>query len=173
MANPPDDPLTRVLVEPTGDEFRALLNWPFEDAFVQRMLADDIPVLARLGDFWAWLYRDAGGQTVGFGTLQVCDNYAQFTGGARHTYIPLLAKNPLVQRGGIGSIIVRHLVEQARVVFRGTPGCHRDLFLDVYTTSAAAIRVYQRSGFAQVTPDTYADELEGGKEYLVMAQRVG
>ena len=171
-ADQTDDSLTPVLVDPAGDEFRAVAGWPFEDVFVSRMLADDIPVRAKLGNFLAWLYRDADGQTVGFGTLQVCDIYSQFTGGASHTYIPLLAKNPAVRRGGVGTFIVGHLVAEAQRVARDVPGCHWSLFLDVYTASAAAIHVYSKSGFVQISPGAYSDELEGGKEYLVMARRV-
>ena len=60
--------------------------------------------------------------------------------------------------------------EAALLASRGL--CHDVLFLDVYTTSEKAIRVYMECGFATVSPEPIPDPQEGGKTYIVMAKRI-
>jgi hypothetical protein len=46
------------------------------------------------------------------------------------------------------------------------------LFLDVYTTSEKAIRVYTDCGFGTISPEPISDIQEGGKTFIVMAKRI-
>lgn len=119
-----------------------------------------------------WVYRDPDGRLVGFGTLDVCDDYAGFTAGQAHPYIPLLAVNPTIKSLGYGTAIVRHLADEAALLAAGPGGCHDVLFLDVYTTSEKAIAVYRAAGFVTMTAEPIPDASVGGKLYLVMAKRL-
>jgi GNAT superfamily N-acetyltransferase len=95
----------------------------------------------------------------------------EFTGGKLHPFIPLLAINPTIKSRGYGTSIVCHLIDEAALLaLRGL--CHDVLFLDVYTTSDKAIRVYTECGFATVSPEPIPDPQEGGKTYSVMAKRI-
>src|SRR5271170_1987344 len=97
-------------------------------------------------------YRDPEGSLVGFGTLDMSGECCEYTGGKLHPYIPLLAINPTIKSRGYGTSIVRHLIDEAALlVLRGV--CHDVLFLDVYTTSEKAIRVYTECGFTTVTSE--------------------
>jgi ribosomal protein S18 acetylase RimI-like enzyme len=88
-----------------------------------------------------------------------------------HAYIPLLAINPTIKSQGYGTSIVRHLIdESALLALHGQ--CHDVLFLDVYTASQKAIRVYTECGFTTVSPDPIPDPNESGKTYIVMAKRI-
>ena len=118
-----------------------------------------------------WTYRDPDGSLIGFGTLDVCGECGEFTGGKLHPYLPLLAINPTIKSRGYGTSIVRHLIDEAALLaLRGL--CHDVLFLDVYTASEKAIRVYTECGFATVSPEPIPDPQEGGKTYIVMAKRI-
>lgn len=171
MAQPPPIPLTAVLIRLDGNEFQAISGWPYADPFVRSLLQEDIPQRVQFGNCSVWTYRDPDGSLVGFGTLDVCSECSEFTGGKFHPYIPLLAINPTIKSRGYGTSIVHHLIgEAALLALRGL--CHDVLFLDVYTTSEKAIRVYTRCGFATVSPEPIPHPKEGGKTYIVMAKRI-
>ncbi|HET6573673.1 MAG TPA: GNAT family N-acetyltransferase [Fimbriiglobus sp.] len=164
--------LTPVLVHPSSPVFAEISAWPFADPFVSRLLRDDIPQRVQFGNCRLWAYRDPDGQLVGFGTLDVCEDYSVYTAGKPHPYIPLLAANPTVKSKGYGTTIVRHLIDEAALLGYYLGECHDVLFLDVYTTSVKAIEVYTNCGFIPVTDPPIPDPQEGGKLYIVMARRV-
>jgi GNAT superfamily N-acetyltransferase len=164
-------PLTAVPIGLQSSEFEAISGWPFADPFVTRLLRDDIPQRVQFGNCRIWIYRDPNRSLVGFGTLDVCDECRDFTGGRAHPYIPLLARNPTMKRQGYGTSIVRHLIDEAALLAL-QDSCHDVLFLDVYTSSPEAIRVYTKCGFTPVTEQPIPDPQEGGKTYIVMARRV-
>lgn len=171
MAHGPPIPLTAVLVGLDSSEFHAIASWPFADPFVNRLLQEDVPQRVQFGNCRIWTYRDPDGSLVGFGTLDVCSECAAFTGGKLHPYIPLLAVNPTIKSRGYGTSIVRHLIDEAALLaLLGL--CHDVLFLDVYTTSEKAIRVYTECGFATISPEPIPDLQECGKTYIVMAKRI-
>lgn len=165
-------PLTPVPIDLDSPEFEAISGWPFADSFVTRLLQYDVPQRVRFGNCRLWIYRDPDGRFVGFGTLDVCDDYREYTDDQAHPYIPLIAVNPTIKSLGYGTTIVRHLIDEAALLACRPGTCHDVLFLDVYTTSAKAIEVYTSCGFVPVTPEPVPDVLEGGKPYLVMARRV-
>jgi GNAT superfamily N-acetyltransferase len=171
MAHGPPVPLTPTLIGLDSSEFQAISGWPFADAFVRRLLQEDIPQRVQFGHCAIWTYRDPDGSLVGFGTLDVCGECAEFTGGKLHPYIPLLAINPTIKSQGYGTSIVRHLIDEAAMLALFGQ-CHDLLFLDVYTTSEKAIGVYLKCGFTTISPEPIADPDEGGKTYVVMAKRV-
>lgn len=163
--------LTPVLISLESDEFEAISGWPYADPFVGRLLRDDIPQRVQFDNCRIWTYRDPAGSFVGFGTLDVCYDCREYTDDKLHAYIPLLAVNPTIKSMGYGTSIVRHLIDEAALLaLQGL--CHPVLFLDVYTSSDKAIRVYEQCGFTSVTPEPIADEKEGGKTYIVMAKRI-
>jgi GNAT superfamily N-acetyltransferase len=171
MAHGPPVPLTAVLIGLDSSEFQAISGWPFADAFVRRLLQEDIPQRVQFGNCSVWTYRDPDGSLVGFGTLDRCGDCSEYTGGKLHPYIPLLAINPTIKSRGFGTGIVRHLIDEAALLaLRGL--CHDVLFLDVYTTNEKAIRVYTECGFAIVSPEPVRDPQESGKTYIVMAKRI-
>ncbi len=144
--------LTPSLVDHTSPEFLEISSWPYADEFVERLLKNDIPARSLWNEGRIWVYRDPSKAIVGFGTLDVCDDYRDYTAGRSHTYVPLLAVNPAAQ--GLGTSIMRHLIDEAAVrVRRG--GCHDVLFLDVYEFSKAAIALYTKVRFQQ--PDDRAN----------------
>ena len=120
-----------------------------------------------------WVYRAPTGDIVGFGTLDVCKDYEQFTGGKRHSYIPLLAVHPAFQKRGYGRSIVEHLSAEA-VLIAQSPGDFSDLlFLDVYTANQGAISLYNKCGFVTLNPSTpIQDSQEGNETYVIMARSV-
>jgi ribosomal protein S18 acetylase RimI-like enzyme len=161
--------LTPVPVTLSSPEFGAILDWPFSDAYVSRLLRHDIPRRVKFGNCQIWAYRNPENRIAGFGTIDVCDDWREFAGGQLHPYIPLLAVNPTIQSQGYGTSIVRHLIAEA-ALRKMSSGCHDVLYLDVYSTNDRAIALYTRCGFQEVARRT--DPLEGGKEYVLMAQRV-
>lgn len=164
-------PLSPVLIGLESPEFETISGWPFADSFVKRLLQEDLPQRVQFGNCKIWAYRAPNGQLVGFGSLDVSTECLEFTQGKAHPYIPLLAINPLIRSLGYGTSIVRHLIDEAALLtLRGH--CHDVLFLDVYTSSEKAIRVYTDCGFVTVTPEAIVDPQEGGKSYIIMAQRV-
>ena len=165
-------PLAPVPISLDSSEFVTICEWPFADPFVARLLRGDMPQRVRYGDGRIWVYRDPAGQLVGFGTIDVCDFYGEFTSGRPHPYIPLLAVNPTIKSLGYGTTIVEHLIGEAALLVNRPGGCHDVLYLDVYTTSTKAISLYTLCGFEQVTPNPVPDPLEGGKTYIVMRKRV-
>ncbi len=171
------DTRTPILLVPeliglNSPEFTDLTAWPFEDAFVGRLLAEDIPQRVRRSNCQVWLYRDPDGQAVGFGTLDLSREYEKYASGSTHPYIPLLAANPTIKSRGYGTSIAQHLIAEATVL-AAAGQCGDILFLDVYTSSEKAIALYTKSGFVQATPEPIPDEAEGGKLYIVMTKNVG
>ncbi len=167
-------PLTPILIELDSPEFQTISDWQFEDSFVGRLLRDDIPQRVQFNDCKLWVYHDPDSRVVGFGTIDVCKDYSEYVDRRPHPYIPLLAKNPTLKSLGYGTSIVRHLIGEAvLLVHRYTPGmCSDVLFLDVYTSSERAIRLYHNSGFVKLTDEPLQDPDHGGKPYIVMAKRV-
>jgi GNAT superfamily N-acetyltransferase len=165
-------PLIPALIRLGSAEFEAISGWPFADPFVLRLLRNDIPQRVQFGNCRIWIYRDPEGRLVGFGTLDVCDDYRMYTSGRAHPYIPLLAVNPTIKSLGYGTTIVQHLIAEAALLACRPGGCHDVLYLDVYTTSSKAIEVYTACGFVSVTPEPIPDVQDGGKLYIVMAKRV-
>src|SRR5438045_280890 len=114
MSTPPPIPVTPILILPGDSQYKNILAWPFAErpfyeGQVLRLLKNDIPyrVMYSAGASMVWVYRDPDGNTVGFGTLDLCREYARFTDGKYHTYIPLLAVNPAFRRRGHGRSIVQ------------------------------------------------------------------
>ncbi len=165
-------PLTPVPVELDAAEFKEICGWSFADPFVGRLLRDDIPQRMLFGNGRTWVYRNPESQMVGFGTIDVCEDCADFTAGKPHTYIPLLAVNPMAQRCGHGTSIVHHLIGEAAILVRHKACSHDVLFLDVYAANAAAIKVYETCGFQTITVEPILDPDEGGSPYIIMAKRV-
>src|SRR5438105_3664538 len=116
MAHGPPIPLTAVLIQLDSPEFEAISGWPFADRFVRRLLQDDIPQRVQFNNCTIWTYRDPDGRLVGFGTLDVCGDCREFTGGKPHLYIPLLAVNPTIKSLGYGTSIVHHLIDEAALL---------------------------------------------------------
>ena len=135
------------------------------------MLHHDIRQRALLSNCRIWIYRDPENRCVGFGTLDVCSDYEQYTSGQPHPYIPLLAVNPTLKSLGYGSSILNHLIDEAAVLARNELS-HEFLLLDVYLSSERAIKLYDEQGFVRITPDPVEDPIEG-KPFIVMAKRVG
>ena len=130
------------------------------------------PRVQREGAF-VWAYQDRDRNTVGFGSLSVCDDYGRFTGGQPHCYIPLLGVNPAFQRRGHGRRIVEHLTAEAASSARSGESCSDVLFLDVYVENRNAISLYEKCGFAILNPDAPdADPQENNELYFVMGRKV-
>ena len=171
-------PLAPIRIFPGDEEYQALLTWPFAaDPFYEgqviRILQKDIPFRVKYTFGLVWVYKDSNGNSVGFGTLDVCKDYERFTGGLFHSYIPLLAVNPSFQRLGHGKSIVQHLLGEAVLIARSPADFSDFLFLDVYTANAGAISLYEKQGFEILNLDCpIPDSEENNEPYLVMAKRV-
>jgi ribosomal protein S18 acetylase RimI-like enzyme len=165
-------PLTPIPIGLDSPEFKTICDWPFDDSYVGRLLRDEIPERVQRGTGRIWIYREPGGQPVGFGTLDVRDHYRHFTGGKDHPYIPLLAVNPTIKSLGYGTSIVGHLAGEAALLACGPCPCHDVLFLDVYASNEKAIRLYEKCGFRNLLDEPIPDPAEDGKPYLIMARRV-
>ena len=92
-------PLNAVRTDPNQTEYKALLDWPFSaQPFyvrqVRELLQYDIPHRVTYSFGLVWIYRNPAGDAIGFGVLDVCEEYQQFTSGKNHCYIPLLAVHP-------------------------------------------------------------------------------
>jgi len=172
MADRTPIPLTPFSVELGTPEFSEICGWHFDDPYIGRLLRDDIPQRMLFGKGQTWVYRDPEKRLVGFGTIDVCDEYGPFTGGCLHPYIPLLAVNPGSRGHGHGTSIVRHLIGEAAILARLQSGVHDVLFLDVYVANERAIRLYRKCGFETITAESIPDPLENGAPYIIMAMRV-
>ena len=165
--------LRPILIPIVSDTFDAIIGWPFADQYISRLLRSDIPQRARFNRCRVWTYRDPQNRLVGFGTLNLCSDYKDLTGGLRHPYIPLLAVNPTLKSLGYGTSIVRHLIDEAVLISfssQGTDICGV-LFLDVYQSNAKAISLYNKNGFIQIG-DEVPDPHENDQPYIIMAQSV-
>lgn len=169
--------LTPVRTIPESSEFQALLTWPFpEHPFylgqVKRVLQNDIPQRFAYGWCLIWLYRDSAGNIVGFGSLDLSEEYARFTGDKPHPYLPVLTVHPHFQNRGHGRRIVEHLVAHAAVAVRNMPYVSTLLFLDVYQANPA-LSLYAKCGFEILNPDSpIPDPNENNEPYFVMARNV-
>jgi ribosomal protein S18 acetylase RimI-like enzyme len=152
--------------------FAEILRWKFEEPFVRRLLIDDIPQRTLFGGCRMICYSNSEREIVGFGTIQRSDEFAALTEGRDHPYIPLLGVDPAKRGKGYGRQIVEHLILLAWHMAREKGGnCHDVLFLEVYETSAAAIRLYQKCGFQKAIDEPIFDPDEN-KRYFVMSKRV-
>jgi ribosomal protein S18 acetylase RimI-like enzyme len=179
MTTPTPIPLTPVLTAPNENDYQAILTWPFApqpfyEGQVIRLLQHDIPLRVLHSMCLVWVYRDPDGNAVGFGTLDFCKDYEQFTGGKVHAYIPLLAVNPGFQKRGHGRSIVEHLIAEAEAWVHGLTELSDLLFLDVYVANHPAIKLYEKYGFVTLNPDTpEPDPGENNEGFFVMARKVG
>lgn len=168
----PGSTLTPTPVEIPSPIFTAIKQWGFEDEFVARILADDIPQRARYQWGRVWVYQDSAGSMVAFGTLDMCNDYPQLTEGKHHTYIPLLAVHPDHRGRGYGRVVVDHLVSEAACEVRdNADALDHAVFLDVYEESVAAYKLYLKCGFVALGSDWSVDPING-KRYRIMAKRV-
>jgi len=171
-------PLTAVRTAPGEAEYQALLGWPFAaqpfyEGQVIRLLQNDIPHRVMYSFGLVWVYRDPDANTVGFGTLDACKEYDQFTGGKVHCYMPLLAVNPAFQKRGHGRSIVEHLIAEAVLIAQSPADISDLLFLDVYTANQGAISLYDKCGFVTLNPGApIPDPPENNETYIIMAKRV-
>lgn len=163
-------PLTPVPIEVMGREFADILCWPFADTYVTQLLREDIPRRVKFGYCQVWTYMDPAGRSVGFGTLDICDDWADFSDNAFHPYIPLLATNPNIRSLGYGSSIVRHLIAEAAILANRI--CTDTLFLDVYKNNTKAIDLYEKFGFVKVVEEAFTDPDQDDALYFVMAKIV-
>jgi len=171
MSDNPSILLSPTYTEPSGDEFTTICRWPFADPYVNRLLREDVPQRARSGNGRITVYRDPAGEPVGFGTIDVCNDYGSLTGNRLHPYIPLLAVRPGYEGRGYGTFIVRHLIGEAALISCRGDGCHDVLFLDVYTSNAPAIALYRKCGFVNIKDEPLLDAIEK-RTYFVMARKV-
>ena len=171
MTERPIIPLAPVLIELADPKFAAICLWSFADPFVARLLREDVPQRVKFNHCRIWIYLDPQNEIVGFGTLDFCDDYRQLTNNLIHPYIPILAVHPDKQNLGHGKTIVGHLIMEAALVACFTKDCHDALFLEAYTSSVNAIKLYRRCGFECISDTPYFDSKEE-KEYLVMVRRV-
>jgi ribosomal protein S18 acetylase RimI-like enzyme len=169
MVQRPTIPLTAVLVDLDSPVFEAVRSWSYADSFVGRILNDDIPQRVQYGNASIWAYADPDKRLVGFGVMDVCDDYSSLTGGTAHPHIPLLAVNQESQGKGHGNSIVKHLIGQAAICARR--GWYNVVFLEVYTTSAAAISLYQKHLFEKVSEEPVYDTAEK-QFYYIMGRQV-
>ncbi len=171
-------PLKAIQTAPGEPEYQALLAWPFAaqpfyEGQVLRLLKQDIPHRVTYSFGLVWVYRDPDGNTVGFGTLEVCKEYERFTGGKYHCYIPLLAVSPAFQKRGHGRSIVEHLVTEATLIAQSPADISDLLFLDVYAANQGAISLYTKCGFTILNADApIPDPQENNEPYFIMARRV-
>lgn len=157
-------------VEFVSPEFESVASWPFEDDFVSRLLATDISQRMQYSNCRLWIYRNPDNEAIGFGTLEVSDYYSEYASGLRHTYISLLALKPNVGRRGYGTSIVRRLIAVAAKVPAADTLCDTLLFLDVYSASTAAIRLYDKCGFNRLLDAPLIDAQADGKPYYIMTK---
>jgi ribosomal protein S18 acetylase RimI-like enzyme len=171
-------PLTALRIVPGEEEYQALLTWPFPaelfyEGQVTRLLRSDIPFRVQYSNGLVWVYQDPHGNSVGFGTLDLCKDYEQFTNGRLHLYIPLLAVNPPFQRLGHGRSIVEHLIGEAVLTTSRASVFSDLLFLDVYAANVGAITLYEKMGFEILNRDCPLFDLEEkNAPYFVMAKRI-
>jgi ribosomal protein S18 acetylase RimI-like enzyme len=171
-------PLTPVRTAIGDAEFQAILDWqfpptPFYEAQVQRLLTQDVPHRMAFSGCSLWTYRDPHGNIVGFGTLDLCHEYQQFTAGKPHYHLPVLAVNPAFQRRGHGRSIIEHLIAEAAAIAQASTDLADLMFLDVYTANQAAISLYVKCGFVVLNPNNpIADPAENNETYVAMARRI-
>lgn len=172
MAERKPIPLVPVQIGVRGPEFEEITSWAFADPFVARILRVDLPQRTQFGNCRLWIYKDPKNQIVGLGSIDVCQDYGEFTGGKPHPYIPLVAVNPSIKSQGYGTTILKHLIAEAALLASGPRPCHDILFLDVYVASKKAIDLYRSCGFSTISPKPIPDPREEGKPYIIMAKKV-
>jgi len=176
MSAPKSIPLVPIRTAPGLRDYLDLLMWPFSphqffEVQITRLLQSDIPYRVMFSNGLVWVYRDPDGNTVGFGTLDICNEYDRFTGGRIHVFIPLLAVNPGFQKRGHGRTIVQHLIAESTGIIQSQSETSSILFLDVYRANSGAIALYEKCGFAVLNPDTpIPDPQENNEPYFIMAK---
>jgi ribosomal protein S18 acetylase RimI-like enzyme len=161
-------------IELDSAEFQEICGWPFvdeRDAYVNRMLRNDIPKRKEDWDTEIWAYRDPNGELVGFGTIDLCTDYADYADDRRHPYIPLLAVKPSKEGRGIGTKIVQHRIAQA-VILVHRVDCSDVLFLDVYEDKENVIRLYEKPecGFEKLPRKPIPDDRENNRTFIIMTK---
>jgi ribosomal protein S18 acetylase RimI-like enzyme len=164
-------PLTPIPVGLDSPEFAEIRGWFDDDNYIGRLLRDDIPQRVRFSTGRIWIYRDPDDQIAGFGTLEVCALYSDFTKGQHHVYIPLLAVNPTREGRGYGTSIVNHLISESVPLARAFAGCQEALLLDVYESNKKAIKLYEKCGFIEVSDKPRPDPDENDWPYIIMMFR--
>ena len=180
MSTPPQlIPLMPTEVSPNDRQYQDLLTWPFPTTpfyvgQVVRLLTSDIPQRVVYGTGMVWVFRDAANNVVGFGALDICKEYSQWTGGKHHVYIPVLAVHPHFQRQGHGRTILAHLLQESRlIVSQNAAHCSDDVFLDVYSKNSDAISLYQKCGFVVLNATApIPDSQENNETYVIMAKKL-
>ena len=164
-------PLKAVQIELDSTEFQEICGWQFQEDYVRRLLREDIPQRKEDWETQIWTFRDPTGELVGFGTIEVCDEYDRETERRTHPYIPLLAVKPSRERRGHGTQIVRHLISEA-VILMHNRGCHDVLFLDVYEDKLDAIHLYEKPecGFRKLPGKPIPDDRENGRTFIIMTK---
>jgi len=164
-------PLAPKAIGLNDSEFKTISCWSFADAYVGRLLREDVPFRMRFKNGRMWAYRDPDGQLVGFGSLDFCNDYSRYTDGLTHPYIPLLAANPGIKSRGYGTSILQHLVTEAALYSKWFR-YNGILFLDVYSSNDRAIQLYERCQFEKIHDEPLLDPEEDNKPYFIMARRV-
>jgi ribosomal protein S18 acetylase RimI-like enzyme len=160
-----------------SQEFQSILNWPFPSqpfyaGQVRQVISVDIPHRMVFGACQMWTYLDQQLNTVGFGTLDFCMDYASLSGGNLHGYIPVLAVHPSFTGQGHGHRIVDHLIAEAKAAASGG-SCSNLLFLDVYVANTPAISLYRKHGFTVLNQSNpISDQAQNNEPYYVMAARI-
>lgn len=166
-------PIKPVLIGGDSPQFSGICGWQFSShEYVGRLLREDIPQRERFSKGRIWIYRDLSEQIVGFGTLDLCADYGDFTGGQPHPYIPLLGVNPSMEGRGHGRTNVHHLIGEAALFAAAQTGYHHGVFLDVYADNRRAIELYRRCGFAEVSDKPRSDPAEGDRLYIIMCCQI-
>ena len=166
-------------IHPAHPDYAAIMGWPFPSApfYVSQvldLLRDDLPHRVLFSSHcFVWLYRDSAGTPVGFGCLDVCDEYLQYADGRSHCYVPVLAVHPEHKGNGYGKQIVEHLVSES-VLFHESPHDLSDLLLlDVYQANTPAIGLYAKCGFDTLNVDNpMIDAKQNNEPFVVMARKL-
>jgi ribosomal protein S18 acetylase RimI-like enzyme len=173
MAQKAPPNLQAVPIDHDCDEYRhEISGWPFQHEYIGNLLTFDIPRRSAAGgeDFQIYSFRDEKQETVGLGTLDICDEYKELANNQLHAYIPLLAVRPDKQGLGYGKSIVQYLIGEATVtVAASNGGLSNLLFLDVYTYNTGAIALYEKSGFVKIDQE---HDNRWNMDYVIMATNV-
>lgn len=176
--SPPSNALEDCRVFLGEAEFNSLSEWPFRsDPFyegqVPRLLKSDIAHRLANGPCRVWAFRNSANELVGFGCLDICQEYSALTRGKDYIYIPLLAVHPQFQGRGYGRTIVEFLISQAQLLLLEEETLSGLLLLDVYEENIPAVALYQKYGFEILNPSNPSvDANEGGELYFIMGKKL-
>ena len=166
-------------IQPLQAEYKSLLDWPFPASpfygpQTLDILRNDIPTRITYGTCFVWLFRNEDNEAVGFGTLDICCEYPDFTHGKSHLYIPVLGVHPHNSGRGYGRQIVEYLVRIATLIYQSKANLFDLLFLDVYQANEAAIGLYSnKCQFIALNPNNpIPDPNQNNEPYIVMARKL-